>query len=86
MISIGEDALGELYLLTIDGKVLRIDATACSSADLAEPLGTLNFFDIAAFVDLYNASDAGADLAEPFGTLNFFDIAAYIDLYNAGCP
>ncbi len=86
VISIGEDAQGELYLLTIDGKVLRIDATACSSADLAEPLGTLNFFDIVAFVDLYNTGDPGADLAEPFGSLNFFDVAAYIDLYNAGCP
>jgi hypothetical protein len=48
--------------------------------------GLLNFFDISAFIALYNTSDPAADLAAPFGTLNFFDIAAYIGLYNAGCP
>ena len=55
-------------------------------ADLAEPFGTLDFFDVAAFLDLYNAGDTAADLAAPFGELNFFDIAAYIDAYSAGCP
>lgn len=55
-------------------------------ADLAEPFGELNFFDLAAFLSLYNAGDAAADLAEPFGQLNFFDVAAYLASYNAGCP
>ncbi|MFK7885025.1 MAG: GC-type dockerin domain-anchored protein [Phycisphaerales bacterium] len=55
-------------------------------ADLAAPFGVLNFFDIAAYIALYNAMDPAADLAAPFGTLNFFDITAYIALYNAGCP
>ncbi|MFK7884719.1 MAG: GC-type dockerin domain-anchored protein [Phycisphaerales bacterium] len=59
--------------------------TACA-ADLAEPFGTLNFFDVSAFIAAYNAGDAAADLAEPFGTLNFFDVSAYISSYNAGCP
>ncbi len=48
--------------------------------------GLLNFFDVAAYIALYNADDPRADLAAPFGTLNFFDLAAYINLYNAGCP
>jgi len=48
--------------------------------------GLLNFFDVAAYIALYNANDPAADLAAPFGTLNFFDLAAYIGLYNAGCP
>jgi hypothetical protein len=55
-------------------------------ADIAEPFGVLNFFDVAAYLALYNAGDPDADLAEPFGTLNFFDLAAYLALYNAGCP
>lgn len=46
----------------------------------------LNFFDIAAYIQNYNAQDPSADIAAPFGTFNFFDIAAYISLYNAGCP
>ncbi|MEM9374026.1 MAG: matrixin family metalloprotease, partial [Planctomycetota bacterium] len=45
----------------------------CSDADIAAPFGTLNFFDISAYIGLYNDGDAAADLAAPFGTLNFFD-------------
>lgn len=55
-------------------------------ADLAEPLGTLNFFDVAAFLSAYNSQDAAADFAAPFGTFNFFDVAAFLAAYNAGCP
>ncbi|MCC5822368.1 MAG: hypothetical protein LAT64_06505 [Phycisphaerales bacterium] len=55
-------------------------------ADLAPPFGVLNFFDIAAFIELYLAEDPRADLAEPFGVFNFFDVAAYMDLYAQGCP
>ncbi len=55
-------------------------------ADLAEPFGTLNIFDIQAYIGLYNTQDAAADLAEPFGVFNIFDIQAFIGLYNQGCP
>lgn len=55
-------------------------------ADFAEPFGTLNFFDVAAFMQAYNDEDPAADLVAPFGVFNFFDIAAYIKAYNAGCP
>jgi subtilisin family serine protease len=58
----------------------------CSQADLAAPFGTLNFFDLSAYLGLFNAGDPGADLAGPFGTLNFFDLSAYLGLFNAGCP
>ena len=58
---------------------------ACNGADLAAPVGSLTFFDIAAYLDLYNSADPLADIAEPVGALNFFDISAFIDLYNAGC-
>ncbi len=47
---------------------------------------SLNFFDIAAYIQNFNAGDPSADLAEPFGSLNFFDVVAYIGLFNAGCP
>ncbi len=55
-------------------------------ADLADPAGVVNFFDLAAYLDAYNAGDPAADLAAPSGVLNFFDLAAYLDAYNAGCP
>lgn len=62
-----------------------VDHGAGCSADINGD-GLLNFFDLAAFIGLYNAGDPAADLAAPFGTLNFFDIAAYISAFNAGCP
>ncbi|RMH31886.1 MAG: hypothetical protein D6692_00145, partial [Planctomycetota bacterium] len=51
---------------------------AACPADLAAPFGTLNIFDIQAYIALYNTQDPAADLAEPFGTFNIFDIQAYI--------
>ncbi|MCH8509209.1 MAG: hypothetical protein LAT64_13700, partial [Phycisphaerales bacterium] len=74
----------------VDG--FRIDTLACddthpgcSPADLAEPFGVLNFFDLAAYLDLYNAGDLAADFTGD-GELNFFDIAEYLTVFNAGCP
>jgi subtilisin family serine protease len=58
----------------------------CSAADLAAPFGVLNFFDLSAYLGLFNAGDPAADLAAPFGTLNFFDLSAYLGVFNAGCP
>lgn len=55
-------------------------------ADLAEPFGVLNFFDLVAYLGLFNAGDPAADLAEPAGVLNFFDLVAYLGEFNAGCP
>ncbi len=63
-----------------------INGTPPCPADLAEPFGSLNFFDLAAYLALYNAEDPAADLAAPFGLINFFDLAAYLDAFNAGCP
>jgi hypothetical protein len=55
-------------------------------ADLAEPFGVLNFFDVSAFLGLYNGQQPAADLAEPLGVWNFFDVSAFLGAYNAGCP
>ena len=71
-----------VYTQTVIGNIVP---DACP-ADLAEPFGSLNFFDIAAYIALFNANDPAADFAAPFGTLNFFDISAFITAYNAGCP
>lgn len=57
----------------------------CNDADLAEPFGSLNFFDIVTFLGLYGEADPSADLAEPFGVFNFFDLVAYLAVYNQGC-
>jgi hypothetical protein len=57
----------------------------CSDADLAEPYGELNFFDVSAFLGAYNAQDSSADLNDD-GQFNFFDVSAFLTVYNAGCP
>jgi len=71
---------GPMYVLLNRGP-----AVSCP-ADLAPPIGVLNFFDVAAFIGLFSAQDPAADLAEPFGVWNFFDVAAFLDAYSAGCP
>jgi len=78
--------LGDHVVLQSD-RVFRLPCggPACP-ADLAEPFGTLNFFDVAEYISLYVAGDPAADLAAPFGAFNFFDVAAFIAAYNAGCP
>ncbi len=54
-------------------------------ADLAEPLGELNFFDVATFLFAFATQDPSADLAQPYGVWDFFDLGAYLAAFNAGC-
>lgn len=73
----------------IDDAVAWVEANLVSGpcvADLAEPFGTVNFFDLLAYVGLFNAGDLDADLAAPFGVLNFFDLSGFLGAFNAGCP
>jgi hypothetical protein len=57
----------------------------CSAADLVEPFGELNFFDVSAYINAFSAGDPSAELTGD-GMLNFFDVSAYIALFGAGCP
>lgn len=86
-----DDGAGSVVEAALDG--FRIEGLTCdnpfqgcSAADLAEPFGVLNFFDLAAYMTLFNAGDPAADLVEPLGSLNFFDVADYLARFNAGCP
>lgn len=60
-------------------------SVACSGADLAEPLGELNFFDVSAFLSAFNAGEPAADLNDD-GLFNFFDVSSFLTQFNAGCP
>ena len=48
----------------------------------------LNFFDLAQYIQWFNAADPRADVFPPGGdgVLNFFDVSAYLASFNAGCP
>lgn len=60
-------------------------SAGCSEADLADPFGELNFFDVSAFLGAYNAQDPVADINND-GSYDFFDVSAFLTQFNAGCP
>jgi hypothetical protein len=92
----GVERTEPLYIVFAQGAgVAEMDEAVAWVEDnlLSEPCvpdlnndGTLNFFDVSAFIGLFNAQDPRADLAAPFGVWNFFDVSAFIGAYNAGCP
>lgn len=62
---------------------LAISPFVCQ-ADLTGD-GTLDVFDVFAFLDLFNAGDLAADMNND-SVLDVFDVFAYLDLFNTGCP
>ena len=47
--------------------------------------GLVNFFDVSAFLNAYNANELSADLTGD-GMLNFFDVSEFLNAFTAGCP
>lgn len=47
--------------------------------------GTLDFFDVSAFISAFSAQDPAADFNAD-RVWDFFDVSAFISAYNAGCP
>lgn len=47
--------------------------------------GILNFFDISAFLNAFNAQNPIADFTGD-GVWNFFDVSAFLTSFSAGCP
>lgn len=47
--------------------------------------GTLNFFDVSAFISAYLAAAPQADFVAD-GNFNFFDVSAFVTAYTSGCP
>lgn len=54
------------------------------AADFVED-GTLNFFDVSAFLQDFAAGDPRADFTDD-GIFNFFDVSAFLQAFSAGCP
>ena len=47
--------------------------------------GMLDFFDVSAFINAFNATDPSADLNGD-GVYNFFDVSIFVNAFTAGCP
>ncbi len=62
-----------------------VPGTSCV-ADLAEPFGSLDFSDVAAFLTAFGTMSGEADLAAPFGVFDFSDVGAFLTAFGAGCP
>jgi uncharacterized membrane protein len=62
----------------------RIIITPACQADWNSD-GTLDFFDVQAFLAAFAAGDLAADLNGD-GTLDFFDVQAFLGAFAAGCP
>ncbi len=72
----GPDA-GSAYLI-------ELNCAAQCPADLTGD-GTLDFFDISAFLTAFGDGDLLADFTTD-GVLDFFDISAFLTLFSNGCP
>lgn len=75
-------------LFFIDNVYLGTEAPgngSCSDADLAEPFGELDFFDVSAFLSAFNSGQPSADFNND-GVFDFFDVSGFLTLFNAGCP
>ncbi len=57
----------------------------CNDADFAKPFGTLDFFDVQVFLNLFAFEDLAADLTGE-GDFNFFDVQAFLNAFAGGCP
>ena len=62
----------------------RLNTPFCGAADLDQS-GTLDFFDVSAFLGAYTTNDPSADFTGD-GAFDFFDVSAFLSAYNAGCP
>ena len=71
------------FLLDFAMISLVVEGPGCP-ADLNSD-GTVNFFDVSAFLNAYNAMDPLADFTGD-GSYDFFDVSAFLSNYNAGCP
>jgi len=66
-----------------DGVALLDLAPGCA-ADINGD-GTLNFFDVSAYLSAFAAGDLIADFTGD-GSLNFFDVSAFLVAFGDGCP
>ncbi len=76
---------GELSDDNGNGIADECEQPACY-ADLAEPQGTLDFFDVMTYLDYFSSGDPRADLSPPYCQLDFFDILGYLNIFASDCP
>lgn len=66
-----------------EGTLYRVDPAVCP-ADFSAPFGTLDIFDVLAFLELFTAGDTEADLNHD-DRWDFFDLQALLISFSGGC-
>lgn len=66
----------------LQGDVFKVDQNCL--ADIAEPFGVMDFFDISGFLELFSSGDIAADMNYD-GALDFFDVSMFIQAFSDGC-
>jgi hypothetical protein len=84
----GLDDMGRIYAFGVanstDLLATRFSFGSACPVDLNRD-GTLDFFDVSAFLNAYNAMDPVADF-DGDGEFSFFDVSSFLNQFNAGCP
>jgi hypothetical protein len=62
----------------------RVYVILTCQADLSGD-GAIDFQDVSAFLNAYNAIDPIADMNGD-GVFNFYDVSGFLNAFNAGCP
>jgi|GEM_PF-2013867 len=76
--------LNQTMAASVFGNEVRITASTSCSADFTND-GTLDFFDISAFLSAFTTNDPSSDLNGD-GQFDFFDISVFLNAFGAGCP
>ena len=81
---LNNDGLLDLASANMDSNTVSVFTTQGCGGDFNHD-GSLDFFDVSAFINAFGTRDPSADLNAD-GAFNFFDVSAFIALYSAGCP
>ncbi|MCA9303094.1 MAG: hypothetical protein KC996_03125 [Phycisphaerales bacterium] len=80
--------IGDFGVADIETHNLNPDGTIGAAADCPADFtgdGSLDIFDVFAFLDAFNSMDPSADFTGD-GSFDIFDVFAFLDAFNAGCP
>ena len=80
-VSFGEDVNGELYVVTMNGRILSVDPIVVFGDVNGD--GDVNLLDVQPFIDLLNSGDfiAEADINQD-GVVNLLDVNPFIDILS----
>lgn len=87
--SFGEDLDGELYIVSLGGRIFKIERRGCyADCDQSTGVGVLDVFDYICFGNKFAAGDpyADCDCSTGLGVLDVFDFLCFGNKFVVGCP